>query len=64
MSWRRRDRVVVMGAVVIMWWLDLQPPVQSEPITTKFVDSTPAHVELYSRQYYVIMCVRYPGFIH
>jgi hypothetical protein len=31
-----------MGAVVIVtiWWLDLQLPVQSVPITTKIVSST------------------------
>ena len=32
-----------MGAVVVMivWWLDLQLPVQSAPITTKVVSSNP-----------------------
>ena len=28
--------------VVIIWWLDLQLPVQSGPITTKVVSSNPA----------------------
>jgi succinate dehydrogenase/fumarate reductase flavoprotein subunit len=29
--------------VVIIWWLDLQLPVQSVPITTKVVSSNPDH---------------------
>ena len=37
--------------VVIAWWLDLQLPVQSVPITTKNVSSNPAHGEVYSIQY-------------
>jgi hypothetical protein len=38
--------------------LDLQLPVQSVPITTTVVSSHPAHVEVYSIQYYVIKLVR------
>ena len=30
--------------VVIVWYLDLQLPVQSVPITTKVVSSNPSHV--------------------
>ena len=35
--------IIAMGAVVVMivWWLDLQLPVQSAPITTKVVSSNP-----------------------
>jgi hypothetical protein len=33
--------------VVIIWWLDLQVPVQSVPITTKVVSSNPTHDEVY-----------------
>jgi hypothetical protein len=31
------------GAVVGMWYLDIQLPVQSVPITTKVVSSNPVH---------------------
>jgi len=34
--------------VVIVWCLDLQLPVQSVIITTKFVSSNPVHGEMYS----------------
>ena len=37
--------------VVMVWWLDLQLPVQSVPITTKVVSS------IYSIQHYVIKFV-------
>ena len=43
--------------VVIVWYLDLQIPVQSVPITTKIVSSNPAHGEMYSMQHYVIKFV-------
>ena len=36
--------------VVIILLLDLQLPVQSVPITTKVVNSNPAHGEVYSIQ--------------
>ena len=39
---------------MIVWLLDLQLPVQSEPITTKFVSSNPVHGEMYTMQHYVI----------
>ena len=39
---------MVAGAVVvvIVWYLDLQLPVQSVPITTKAVSLNPIHVEV------------------
>ena len=40
--------------VMILWKLDLQLPVQSEPITTTVVSSNPVHGEVYSIQHYVI----------
>jgi hypothetical protein len=48
-----------MGAVVvvIVWWLDLQLPVQSVPITTKVVGSNPVHGEVYSIKHHVIKLV-------
>jgi hypothetical protein len=47
------------GVVVVMivWWLDLQLPVQSVPITIKVVSSNPIHGEVYSIQHYVIKFV-------
>jgi hypothetical protein len=48
--------------VVIIWYLDLQLPVQLVPITTKVVSSNPVHGEMYSIQHYWIKfghCVRY-----
>ena len=38
--------------VVSVWWLDLQLPMQSVPITTKAVSSNPVHDEVYSIQHY------------
>ena len=48
-----------LGAVmaVIIWYLDLQLPVQSVPITTKVVSSNPTHGEVYLIQHYVIKFV-------
>ena len=43
--------------VVIVWLLDLQLPVQSVPITTKVVSSSPVHGEVYSIQHNVITFV-------
>ena len=43
--------------VVIVWWMDLQLPVQLVPITTKVGNSNPAHGEEYSTQHYVIKFV-------
>ena len=45
--------------VVIVWQLDLQLHVQSEPIITKVVSLNPAHGEVYSMQHYVIKFVSY-----
>ena len=42
---------------MIVWYLDLQLPVQSVPITTNFVSSNPIHDEVYSIQHYVIKFV-------
>ena len=46
-------RVVVM----IAWFLDLQLPMQSVPITTNVVRSNLAHGEVYLIQHYVIKFV-------
>jgi hypothetical protein len=43
--------------VVIVWYLDLQLPVQSVPITTKVVSLNPVHGEVYSIEHYVIKFV-------
>jgi hypothetical protein len=40
--------------IVIVWYLDLQLPVQSVPISTKVLSSNHIHVEVYSIQHYVI----------
>ena len=40
--------------VVIVWWLALQLPMHSVPITNKAGSSNPAHGEVYSIQHYVI----------
>ena len=40
-----------------VWYLDLQLPVQSVPITTKAVSSNPVHGEVYSIQHYVVKFV-------
>ena len=45
--------------VVIVWWFDLQPPVQSVPSTTKVVSFNLAHGEVNSIQHYVIKLVSY-----
>jgi hypothetical protein len=43
--------------VVIMWYLDLQLPMQSVPIITKAVSSNSALGEVYLIQHYVIKFV-------
>jgi hypothetical protein len=43
-----------MGTVLDIWYLDLQLPVQSVPISTKVDSSNPAHGEVYSIEAYVI----------
>ena len=42
---------------MIVWKLDLQLPMQSEPITTKVVSSKPVQGEVYLIQHYVIKFV-------
>ena len=42
---------------MVVWWLDLQLPMQSVPITTKVVSSNPFHGEVYSIQHYVIKLI-------
>ena len=42
---------------MIVWQLDLQPPVQSVPIITKVVTLNPIHGEVNSIQHYVIKFV-------
>jgi hypothetical protein len=44
----------IIGAVLIVWLLDLLLPVQLVSITTKFVSWNPVHGEVYSIQHYVI----------
>ena len=39
---------------MIVWRLDLQLPMQLEPIASKVVSSNPAHDEVYSIPHYVI----------
>jgi hypothetical protein len=50
------DIILDTGAVLVMivWRLDLQLPMQLEPITSKVVSSNPAHDEVYSIPHYVI----------
>ena len=43
--------------VVIVWYMDLQLPVQSVPINTKVVRSNSIHGEVYSIQHYVVKFV-------
>ena len=43
--------------VMIIWYLDLQLPMQSVPITTKVVSSNTVHDEVYLIQHYVIKFV-------
>jgi hypothetical protein len=42
---------------VIVWYLNLQIPMQSVPITTEVVSANPAHGKMYSMQHYVIKFV-------
>jgi hypothetical protein len=43
--------------VMIIWWSELQLPMQSVPITTNVVSSNPVHGEVHSIQHYVIQFV-------
>ena len=47
----------VLGGVVVVWYLDLQLPVQSVPITIKVVSLNLAHDQVYSIQHYAIKFV-------
>ena len=47
----------MQGTVVIVWYLDLQLPMQSVPITTNVVSQKIARGEVYSIQDYVIKFV-------
>ena len=42
---------------MIVWYLDLQLPMQSVPITTKVMSSNTIYGEVYSIQYYMIKFV-------
>jgi hypothetical protein len=67
-----KDKRIIV--VVIVCKLDLQPPMQSEPITIKVVSSNPVHGKVYSIQHYVIKLSmtwgrlvffsEYSGFLH
>jgi len=48
-----------LGAVMVVfvWWLKLQPPMHSVPITTYVVNSSPDHDQVYSIQHYVIKVI-------
>ena len=48
---------IFWGDLVIVWWLDLQLPVQSVPITTKVVSMNPFHGEVCTIQHFVIKFV-------
>jgi len=45
---------IYIGAIVIVWKLDLQLPIQSVPITTNVVSSNPANGVVCLIQHYVI----------
>jgi len=51
--------IYIFSAIVVVtvWWLDLQLPMQSLPITTKVVSLNAIHGEVYSLQHYVIKFV-------
>jgi len=42
----------LIGAVMVIWQLDLQLPMQSVPITIDIASSNLAHGEVYSIQHY------------
>ena len=49
--------IYVNNDLLSSWFLNLQLPVQSVPITTNVVSSIPAHGEVYSIQHYVVQFV-------
>ena len=48
---------LILGAVVMVWLLDLQLPMQSVLITTNVVGSNPTRGQVYLKQHYVIKFV-------
>ena len=46
-----------VGVVLIVWWLDLQLPMQSVSIAISVVSSNHAHGEVYLIQHYVMKFV-------
>ena len=50
---------ICIGVVVVVtvWYVDLQLPMQSVPITTKVVSLNPIHGKVHSIQHYVIKLV-------
>ena len=53
MVFQKKGALIVVSA----WYLDIQLPMQSLPITTKFVSSNTASAQVYSIQHYVIKFV-------
>ena len=49
----KNTRITGVVVVLIVWYLDLQLPVQSMPITTNVVSSNPTHAKVYSFQSFV-----------
>ena len=49
----------IWGAIMVMivWYLDLQLPMKSVPITTNVMSLNPVHSKVYSIQHYVIKFV-------
>jgi len=47
-------KLPVLGAIVVVWLLDLQLPVQSVPITTNVVSSNPAYDQDWCTQYNIM----------
>jgi hypothetical protein len=53
------DETEILGENHLWQELDLQLPVQSVPITTNIVSSSPVHGEVYLMQHYVIKFISY-----
>jgi hypothetical protein len=53
------DLQMIQRAVIVVtaWYMDLQLPVQSVPITTNVESSNPAHGMVFSIQHYVLKFV-------
>ena len=54
--------IYVNNDLLSSWFLNLQLPVPSVPITTNVVSSIPAHGEVYSIQHYEIKFVKFSDF--